>query len=100
MDIRRFLHSFVHADSDPVVAREPRGPEFSLRPGMHQPMEEPNANFFSGTDLALLRRMGICVGTRAADNDEVDDPKICCGEGSIAQVRSLQRGFPQVKLPI
>ena len=64
MDIRRSLQSFVHDRfGSHSVDTELSYPDFSQRPGMHQPVEDQDASLFSRTDLDLLRQMGIGRGT-------------------------------------
>lgn len=64
MIIRRFLHRFLRNKSDPYrdrASEEITGPAVSCRPGMHQPIEEPDTAAFTAEDREFLRQLGVRI---------------------------------------
>lgn len=62
MEVLRFLNYHFRDRSEPYgVASTARLPEFSQRPGMHQPVEDPQESPFTRADHELLGQMGIRV---------------------------------------
>jgi hypothetical protein len=69
MDSLRFLYCFLSDRSEPDwSASELRQLEFSLRPGMHQPIEDPNESSLTPRDREFLSQMGICTEIDGAEN--------------------------------
>lgn len=60
MTTRRFLHNFVGSKSAPQQAPDDvTSPVIFQRPGMHQPIDEPDPLSFSAEDHEFLRHVGI-----------------------------------------
>jgi hypothetical protein len=69
MDGLPFLHYFLYNRSGPdEITSDVRRPEFSQRPGMHQPIEDLEGSPFTWEDREFLSQMGICSEISGTDD--------------------------------
>ncbi|MGA8149614.1 MAG: hypothetical protein WB952_01455 [Terriglobales bacterium] len=79
MTIRQFLHRFLRNGSDPYRERaseEITGPAVSCRPGMHQPIEEPDTAAFTAEDREFLRQLGVGICSDGTVGEHIGNSRI------------------------
>lgn len=88
MTARRFLHGFVRSESAPQ--QEPgnvAGAVIFQRPGMHQPIDEPDSLSLSPEDREFLLQM--VIHTRCEGAERRSTRNACYAEGRTKDVTFL-----------
>ena len=79
MTIRQFLHRFLRNGSDPYrdrASEEITGPAVSCRPGIHQPIEEPDTDAFTAEDREFLRQLGVRICSDGTAGEHIGNSRI------------------------